>query len=125
MTSTPSSPALPFPVLPDASQAEAFTFGMEKVPAPSHRSLYELSGCITDANTLLIGRHELRSLLAQAAEKDAEIQRLRAMETALHPSQWTRAMDDAWRQALPDTVAAFSALRAAVVLGMIPKEAKS
>lgn len=39
--------------------------------AREYRSLYELSGCITDANTMLIGRYELKA-------KDAEIAGLKA-----------------------------------------------
>lgn len=33
-----------------------------------HRSLYEISGCIADVNTMLIGRDELRALLALLAQ---------------------------------------------------------
>jgi hypothetical protein len=40
--------------------------------AGEYRSLYELSGCITDANTMLIGRYELKA-------KDAEIAGLKAV----------------------------------------------
>lgn len=49
-----------------------------------YRSLYEISGCIADANTMLIGRNELKA-------KDAEIARLKAIKSAI--SDYHYALD--------------------------------
>jgi hypothetical protein len=44
---------------------------MTKYPE-AHKSLYEVSGDITDANTVLINRDELRHLIAQARDAALE-----------------------------------------------------
>lgn len=49
------------------------------LPEVAHRSLYEISGCIADINTMLIGRNELRHL----SEAEAALNALRAEVAAL------------------------------------------
>jgi hypothetical protein len=50
--------------------------------------------------------------VAPAPESGEIIKQLYA---ALDPREWSQAQSDAWHQALPDTVAAFAALRAATM----------
>jgi hypothetical protein len=100
MTTTPSSPKLPEPSVESCITALVSALQHSKgwlhdyadavvrdaidrrhlEGGPAHRSLYELSGCIADVNTMLIGRYELREL--QALE--AEVAGLR--ESAARPS---------------------------------------
>ena len=51
--------------------------------------------------------NEMNRLLQEAA---AEIERL---EAALNPRQWNQSLSDAWHRNIPDTTAAFRALREA------------
>jgi len=75
MTSTPPTPKQ-FPVLPEASQAEAFTFGMQRMkPGIFAGDLTMFSS--PDGKYVRLADAQ-SALLAQAAEKDAEIDRLRA-----------------------------------------------
>ena len=49
------------------------------------------------------------------AKAEAAEQSLAALETAMDPRQWDRALSDAWHKSIPDTAAAFAALRAAAI----------
>jgi len=76
MTTTPPTPNQ-FPVLPEASQAEAFTFGMQRMkPGIFAGDLAMFSS--PDGKYVRLADAQ-SFLLAQAAEKDAEIAALRAV----------------------------------------------
>lgn len=44
-----------------------------------YRSLYEISGCIADVNTMLIGRDELRAQSATIAQLEARLREAEAL----------------------------------------------
>jgi hypothetical protein len=64
--------------------------------AGEYRSLYELSGCITDANTMLIGRYELKAKDAEIAGLKADAGRLEFMCSKAH-LRFIEGNDDMWR----------------------------
>ena len=56
-----------------------------------YRSLYEISGCIADVNTMLIGRDELRSQAATIAQLEADVQRLKDLINTPHTADWVES----------------------------------